>query len=166
MNFMKERKMGTYFDIMSLTEFLPLEEKIGSSDFEYLLVFSSSSLFQLSTRPEKFIRPSNGSKIAFQFNSKEKMIRKWRTKLFSVGIAGDCFIRGQQSQVIFESIFPIYSALFSLLFMIIPKSRWARCIFSSNTHKSFPYLPPVSLYSCSQLIYLLTIGRSWISTVA
>ena len=72
MNFMKESKMSTYFDIMSLTEFLPLEEKIGSSDFEYLLVFSSSSLFQLSTRPEKFIRPSNGSKNSFSIQFKRK----------------------------------------------------------------------------------------------
>ena len=62
---------GPYFD-MSLTEFLSSEEKIGSSDFENLLVFSYSSLFQLSTRPETFIRPSNGSKIAFQFNSIQK----------------------------------------------------------------------------------------------
>ena len=76
---MKSSKMSTYFDtdvnnaiVMSLTEFLSLEEKIGSSDFEYLLVFSSSSLSQLSTRPEKFIRPSNGSKNSFSIQFKRK----------------------------------------------------------------------------------------------
>ena len=76
---MKSSKMSTYFDtdvnndiVMSLTEFLSLQGKIGSSDFEYLLVFSYSSLFQLSTRPEKFIRPSNGSKNSFSIQFKRK----------------------------------------------------------------------------------------------